>query len=322
MDVYRKNFQPLLPFRESVHSLVDFEIRHTPDGWDFSHGPFPEGPLFPLLGTIDVLLAGPPCQGHSSLNNHTRANDPRNSLYLTAVAAAIAVGARFVVIENVPGVVRDRLGVLDIARALLEKRGYKTDAGVIDGQRIGWVQRRRRHFLVATLGPLRPLKDVLDEFRASPIPAGDFLQQCPTRDDVPLLNTWPEYSEETRKRFKFFEMNPDFYDLPCEHRPECHRNGTTYKAVYGRMRPDQPIPTITTGFLTPGRGRFVHPTELRTLTPSEAAYAQGFPRWFKFGIDPEPTRSELSKWIGDAVPLPLGYVALHAFRDALGGRPR
>jgi len=34
---------------------------------------------------IDILVAGPPCQGHSRLNNHTRHDDPRNDLY-TCVA--------------------------------------------------------------------------------------------------------------------------------------------------------------------------------------------------------------------------------------------
>lgn len=28
------------------------------------------------VGEVDVLLGGPPCQGHSDLNNHTRLRDP------------------------------------------------------------------------------------------------------------------------------------------------------------------------------------------------------------------------------------------------------
>lgn len=40
------------------------------------------------VGDVDVLVAGPPCQGHSDLNNHTRRNDPRNALYLRAARAA------------------------------------------------------------------------------------------------------------------------------------------------------------------------------------------------------------------------------------------
>ena len=82
-------------------------------------------------------------------------------------------------------------------------------------------------------------------------------------------------------------------------------------SVYGRLKPANPAPTITTGFMTPGRGRFIHPTERRTLTPLEAARIQGFPDTYDFN-DPAggaPTSQKLGKWIGDAVPMPLGYAA-------------
>ena len=45
--------------------------------------------LLKSVGKVDVLLAGPPCQGNSSLNNNSRRNDPRNDLYIVpAVFAA------------------------------------------------------------------------------------------------------------------------------------------------------------------------------------------------------------------------------------------
>lgn len=77
------------------------------------------------------------------------------------------------------------------------------------------------------------------------------------------------------------------------------------------MRPNEPAPTITTGFTTPGRGRHVHPTERRTLTPREAATLQGFPLNYRFITEKGslPTRTQLAKWIGNAVPMPLGYAA-------------
>jgi DNA (cytosine-5)-methyltransferase 1 len=74
---------------------------------------------------------------------------------------------------------------------------------------------------------------------------------------------------------------------------------------------DRPAPTLTTGYLTPGRGRFIHPKDPRTLTPHEAARIQGFPDWFDFCAVPdrEPSRKELGTWIGNAVPTILGYAA-------------
>ena len=101
------------------------------------------------------------------------------------------------------------------------------------------------------------------------------------------------------------------HDLALHMRPDCHLNGTTYTAVYGRMHKGRPAPTLTTGFMTPGRGRFVHPVRPRVLTPREAARIQGFPdtyRW-KSPDAPEPKSQLLAKWIGDAVPMPLGHAA-------------
>lgn len=40
-------------------------------------------------GSVDVLLAGPPCQGNSDLNNHTRRQDPKNNLYFSVVRLKI-----------------------------------------------------------------------------------------------------------------------------------------------------------------------------------------------------------------------------------------
>ena len=72
-----------------------------------------------LVGDADVLLAGPPWQGHSNLNNHSRRTDERNELYLTVPATAIALDIPLVIIENVPAVVHDRLGVVAATTELL-----------------------------------------------------------------------------------------------------------------------------------------------------------------------------------------------------------
>ena len=81
------------------------------------------------------------------------------------------------------------------------------------------------------------------------------------------MNCWPELSDANRRRIDWLFDN-DAHDLPLSERPDCHRDGTTYNAVYGRLYPDRPAPTITTGFLTPGRGRYIHPTRRRVLTPA------------------------------------------------------
>lgn len=73
---------------------------------------------------------------------------------------------------------------------------------------------------------------------------------------------------------------------------------------------EKPAQTIMTGFLTPGRGRYIHTYPRRVITPHEAARIQAFPDSFRFVVNGhEPARNAIAKWIGDAVPSVLGYAA-------------
>ena len=128
-----------------------------------------------------------------------------------------------------------------------------------------------------------------------------------------LMDSVPKMSEENERRIRWLFDN-DAYELADHERPKCHQDGHTYPSVYGRLHWDEPAPTITGGFSTPGRGRFVHPLRQRVLTPHEAARVQGLPDGFDF--EPETgsalTRAKLGKWIGDAVPPILGAAAVIA----------
>lgn len=314
LRVYERNFQPVAIYNGSVNRLVNFTL--TPD-LEVHVEPKLLPPLLEAAGPgIDLVIGGPPCQGHSGFNNKSRRSDPRNSLYLTAVAAAIGCNASCLVLENVPEIRRSDLEVVEGAIKMLRAAGYAVDDGVLSSNELGWPQSRKRHFLVASMQGIVPLAQIKAEYASTSVGAAEFLRDLPKRGGD--MDSVPEYSKVTRERISFFERHPGIYDLPNSERPECHKEGTTYKAVYGRMRPMDPIPTLTTGFLTPGRGRFIHPEELRTLTPGEAAYAQGFPSWFSFKLG-DASRQDLTKWIGDAVPLPLGYVAsLAVLRPLLG----
>lgn len=123
------------------------------------------------------------------------------------------------------------------------------------------------------------------------------------------MDTVPALSEDNLVRINHLFDN-GLYELPDEVRPDCHKNGHTYPSVYGRLRWDRPSQTITTGFLTPGRGRYIHPIRRRVITPHEAARIQSFPDSFRFVVgDTDPSRNALTKWIGQAVPPLLGYAA-------------
>ncbi len=316
LAVFARNHDARRTVDESVQGLVDYRVRG--EGLDAAFVYAPElldSDLAQCCADVDLVVAGPPCQGHSNLNNHTRRNDRRNHLYLGAVAFALASRARAVLIENVVSVLHDKDHIVDSARALFEAHGYLVTDGVLAAHDLGWPQTRRRHFLVAQLPVngrrLVPLPDVAEALHESTCRSVMWAiggEQCLSHD--PSLHQPTELTQKNRDRIGWLFKN-DEHDLSLEERPDCHRNGTTYASTYGRMRADQPAPTITTGYTTPGRGRFVHPLEPRTLTHAEAARLQGFPDTYRF--EPTPghpaTRTQLSKWIGNAVPIPLGYAA-------------
>lgn len=310
--VYQANHQPEFAEACSVSRLVDYRVKGQGHGSRFRYAPEMLEPRWAeIAGSVDVLLAGPPCQGHSSLNNHTCRADPRNDLYLSVPAAAVALNTRTVIIENVPGVVHDRLGVVATTTHLLEAAGYRVESGVLKAEQLGWAQRRNRFFLVASrqADPI-PLAEVAGALDSPPRPLmwaiGD-LENAPQDDS---MFRQPELTAENRRRIDWLFDNAE-HDLPFSERPECHQDGTTYTSVYGRMFGDRPSQTITTGFMTPGRGRYIHPTRRRVLTPREAARLQGFPDTYEFEAERGvvPPFSKLGKWIGDAVPMPLGFAA-------------
>jgi DNA (cytosine-5)-methyltransferase 1 len=80
-----------------------------------------------MVGAIDILIGGPPCQGHSNLNNYTRRNDPKNRLYARMARFAELVRPRSIIIENVSAVLHDQGRVVGHTIAALERLGYNVD---------------------------------------------------------------------------------------------------------------------------------------------------------------------------------------------------
>ncbi|MCY3952024.1 MAG: DNA cytosine methyltransferase [bacterium] len=318
LAVHQRNHRTRRVEAESVTSLVDYRIRGLGDAARFVYPPaLLDESVASASAGADLVMAGPPCQGHSNLNNRSRRSDRRNLLYLAIPAFAAACEARAVLIENVTSVVHDDAQVVRTTCALLRSCGYAVTEGVLAADAMGWPQSRRRHFLVACHHdapraseplPISAVRDVLAVNPARPVMWAIGGGQLLSRD--PAMHTVPEFTEVTRERINWLFDN-DAHDLSLSERPECHQDGTSYGSVYGRIRGDRPAPTITTGFMTPGRGRFVHPTERRTLTPAEAARLQGFPDDYRFWPAPDrpATRAQLAKWIGDSVAAPLGYAA-------------
>ena len=316
LEVYAENFRPRMVVNESVRDLVDFQITEDERTGRFRFRYATSSGGGESLKSPDLLVGGPPCQGHSSLNNRTRSADPKNQLLLTMPAMAVAMDVSSVVIENVPNVLNDSRKVVRIAKELFESHGYTVEQVVISAHKLGWPQMRKRFFMIARK-ETRPfsLEEVLDAVTMEPQALSwaidDLLSLSMSEDS--LMDSVPKLSEENERRIRWLFDN-DAYELADHERPKCHQDGHTYPAVYGRLHWGEAAPTITGGFSTPGRGRFVHPLRQRVLTPHEAARVQGLPDDFDF----EPatgsalTRAKLGKWIGDAVPPILGAAAVLA----------
>jgi DNA (cytosine-5)-methyltransferase 1 len=305
LEVFRANHGPLLTSGADVQTLVNYHISGRGDDASWSTWPTLIDPhMAGFLADLDVLVAGPPCQGHSNLNNRTRRTDTRNLLYLTTVAFVVATGAKLCIIENVPDVLSDSQEVVRTACALLVKCGYRIDDAILSADEFGVPQRRRRHFLVAVRNSELEfdINGLSQALKVGKVTVRQAIGDLARVRGAGIFDTVGAFSAENIKRINWlFDHNE--YDLPDRHRPDCHKNGHTYPSVYGRMKWDEPAQTVTTGFPTPGRGRFIHPGARRTVTPHEAARLQSFPDLYEFSPGGRAaSRMQFGKVIGDAVP--------------------
>ena len=114
--------------------------------------------------TIDVLVGGTPCQSFSVAGLRKGMDDPRGNLALVFCRIADKAKPKWIVWENVPGVLSSN-GGKDFGSLLgaLGELGYGFAYRVLDAQHFGVAQRRRRVFLVGYLGDWRPAAAVLFE---------------------------------------------------------------------------------------------------------------------------------------------------------------
>lgn len=130
---------------------------------------FQEWPIEP--GTVDLLVGGTPCQSFSVAGLRKGISDPRGGLMLTYLEIARRFRPRWIVWENVPGVLSST-GGRDFGSFLgaLGELGYGWAYRVLDAQ---WVrtqrhpravpQRRRRVFVVGCLADPARAAQVLFE---------------------------------------------------------------------------------------------------------------------------------------------------------------
>jgi DNA (cytosine-5)-methyltransferase 1 len=115
-------------------------------------------------GPVDLLVGGTPCQSFSVAGLRGGLADPRGNLALRFVQLAAVMQPKWIVWENVPGVLSSGKG-RDFGTFLgaLGELGYGFAYRVLDAQWFGVAQRRRRVFVVGYLGDWRRAAAVLFE---------------------------------------------------------------------------------------------------------------------------------------------------------------
>jgi DNA (cytosine-5)-methyltransferase 1 len=220
----------------------------------------------------------------------------------------------FVVIENVPGLYKQKETPLSDFTEFLKTNGYVFDEGIINANHYGVPQNRKRYLLLASrvsekiLLP-RPEKNSCLTVR-SYLGEGNGFQKITAghRDDSIFLHTASKLSPQNLQRIRLTPKSGGSrksWKDDNELQISAYRGkDEIFRDVYGRMYWDKPAPTITTKFYSFSNGRFGHPEEDRAISIREGATLQTFPKDFVFYGDSLQT---LGRQIGNAVPPNLAY---------------
>ena len=302
-------------------------------------------------GKARVLIACCPCQPYSALktnNPHTKKEDRTTidsfAIQIREIAADVVVMENVVTLKTYKGGETFRL-MLDA----LDGCGYRVNAFVLNAVHHGVSQLRKRLVTVAARDAFVPAPErmhggdwsetgengMLPGAAPPDLPTiaqaiGDLRPlECGEQDpDDPMHRSY-RLGPKTLERVKATPEGGDWQDWPYElreprfqrkhgnvPRPHIH---DAFKQAYGRRFWNEPSYTLTTQFLTPANGYYVHPKQDRCFTPREGARLQGFPDDFPF--IPEGQRmigTREARHIGNAVPPPMAEAVARKIAETLG----
>lgn len=154
-------------------AILEHRQGAVPVGWDHRHAPSSNiTPLFGdftqiedhHVGPIDLLVGGTPCQDFSVAGLRAGLDGDRGNLSLEFLRLADRTRPRWLVWENVPGVLSISGGrAFGAILGGMGELGYGFAYRVLDAQHFGVPQRRRRVFVVGYLGDHRRAGAVLFE---------------------------------------------------------------------------------------------------------------------------------------------------------------
>lgn len=292
---------------------------------------------FSIPEEVDLVVGGPPCQGFSSANKHHKViDDPRNLLYKYFIEAVTKFAPKFVVMENVRGMLKVADQVIsdygDISTSVNGKEvHYIADYKLLNSQNFGVAQSRERLIYIAIRSDIaekygitpssiyksieesmtespRLLKEALEFIKPLQSPRikgltniddettgkkvdvnsftgtdNEYLTDINCGRAIPFVfNHKARYASDINYQiFERLGQGDDATDekikdiMPYSHRNHC------FKDKYYKLIADKPCRTIT-AHLRMDCLSHIHPFQVRTITPREAARIQSFPDDYLF----------------------------------------
>ncbi|WQO29847.1 DNA cytosine methyltransferase [Microvirga lotononidis] len=272
-------------------------------------------------GEPTILVGCAPCQPFSTYNQKN--DDPKWRLVERFGNLIVKTLPDVVSMENVPRLLDFQDGkVFKKFVRKLTNAGYFVYHDVVFLPDYGLPQRRSRLVLLAS----RHGEIELEEPQVEPdeyVTVEETIGGLPkltagASDPNDPLHSASRMSDLNLRRIRASRPGGTWLDWDEELVASCHKvaTGRGYMSVYGRMRADEPSPTITTQFFGFGNGRFGHPIQDRALSLREGAMLQSFPKSYAFL--PPGKRIEfkkLGRMIGNAVPVLLGQVIARSIRN-------
>ena len=130
-----------------------------------------------LTGNIDLVCGGFPCQDLSVAGKRAGLSGARSGLFYDALRFATHTKAKAILLENVPGLLSSNQGRdFGVLLTALAESGYSNiEWRVLDSQFFGVAQRRRRIFIIASVGT-EPFRQILAECESSQRDSGTINQ--------------------------------------------------------------------------------------------------------------------------------------------------